>query len=271
METCLFFKHKIIGGNFKTTVRYKIYILIITIELFGCNNPPIRIDKTDITNAKTKTSKVGNAKYHTGLDTILITNEIGDTLKYAKTDFNNIVDKHSEFFEEYPQNPDLAYFKNNDKEEFESEIGQDNYYSLYAYFLKQKNGVEKFSQQRQKLIDIYSNINLLFAHIEYGGTYFGHESIRILGYAEYSICLLPKSKDDISKTYDITKQKALYIKSLRQIIEDESKIDFNTLGPDKIERTQKLNKIVDVIDKLITDNFYLKRAQEFHYGHYEYY
>jgi hypothetical protein len=25
------------------------------------------------------------------------------------------------------------------------------------------------------------------------------------------------------------------------------------------------------LDKLITDNFYLRRAQEFQYGHYEYY
>ena len=142
---------------------------------------------------------------------------------------------------------------------------------LKKYFLKQKNGVKEFAQQRQKLIDIYSNINSLFGHFEYGGTYFGHQSSRILGYAEYSIYLLPKNNDNISKTYDITKQKELYIKSLRQLIEDENKIDFNTLGQEKIERTKKLNKIVDELDKLITDNFYLRRAQEFQYGHYEYY
>lgn len=142
---------------------------------------------------------------------------------------------------------------------------------MYAYFLKQRNGVTEFAQQRQKLIDIYSNINSLFGHFEYGGTYFGHQSSRILGYAEYSIYLLPKTKDDISKTYNITTQKELYVKSLRQLIEDESKIDFNTLGQEKIERTKKLNKIVDELDKLITDNFYLRRAQEFHYGYYEYY
>jgi hypothetical protein len=82
---------------------------------------------------------------------------------------------------------------------------------------------------------------------------------------------LPKTKEDISKTYDITIQKELYITSLRQLIEDENKIDFNTLGQEKIERTKKLNKIVDELDNLITDNFYLRRAQEFQYGHYEYY
>ena len=143
------------------------------------------------------------------------------------------MDIHSKFFEDYPDNPDQAYFNANDQEEFGSEVGQDDYYVLYAYFLKQRNGVKEFVKQRQKLIDIYSNINSLFAYFEYGGTYFGHQSRRILGYAEYSIYLLPKTKDNISKTYDITIQKGLYIKSLRQPIKDEGKIDFNTLGQEK--------------------------------------
>ncbi len=143
------------------------------------------------------------------------------------------MDIHSKFFEDYPDNPDQAYFNANDQEEFGSEVGQDDYYALYAYFLKQRNGVNEFVKQRQRLIDIYSNINSLFAYFEYGGTYFGHQSRRILGYAEYSIYLLPKTKDNISKTYDITIQKGLYIKSLRQPIKDEGKIDFNTLGQEK--------------------------------------
>jgi hypothetical protein len=252
-------------------VRKIIYILTISITFLSCNNQPNKVEKENVAEIETQTNKFDNSKYYTNQDTILIATEIGDTLKYAKNDFNNIVDKHKEFFEEYPKNPDQAYFNDNDKEEFGSEVGQDNYYVLYAYFLKQKNGVKEFAQQRQKLMDIYSNINSLFGHFEYGGTYFGHQSSRILGYAEYSIYLLPKNNDNISKTYDITKQKELYIKSLRQLIEDENKIDFNTLGQEKIERTKKLNKIVDELDKLITDNFYLRRAQEFQYGHYEYY
>lgn len=95
--------------------------------------------------------------------------------------------------------------------------------------------------------------------------------MRILGYAEYSIYLFPKEKNELEKTYDITKQKKLYIKSLRQLIEDESKIDFETLGQEKIIRNKELNTIVDELEKLITDNFYLRRAQEFQYRYYEYY
>jgi hypothetical protein len=239
--------------------------------LLSCNNQSKQVKKKTNADTKGKASEVYNSKFYTKQDTILITTEIGETLKYSKTDFYNIVNKHTEFFEDYPADPDQAYFNDNDKEEFGSEVGQDNYYVLYAYFLKQKNGVEEFAQQRQKLIDIFSNINSLFGNFEYGGTYFGHQSSRILGYAEYSIYLLPKTKDEISKSYNIKNQKELYIKSLRQLIEAESKIDFNTLGQEKIERNKKINKIVDQLDKLITNNFYLRRTQEFHYQHYEYY
>lgn len=255
----------------KTIVKHKIYILTITIGLISCNNQHKQVESIAINNTDKLISKVDNSKYYTQQDSVLISTEIGDTLKYSKSDFNSIVEKHTEFFKNYPENPDLTYFNGNDKEEFASEVGQDNYYVLYAYFLKQRNGVKEFSQQRRKLIEIYSNINSLFEYFEYGGTYFGHQRSRILGYAEYSIYLLPKTKEDITKTYDITNQKKLYISSLRQLIEDESKIDFETLGKKKIERIKKLNAIVDELSKLITDNFYLRRAQEFQYLHYEYY
>ena len=250
-------------------------LCILILSTLSCNSQVKQANNTTIKDTIEQVAtilKTSNSKYYTTKDILIITTEIGDTLQYYKNDFNKIVDKHSEFFEDYPDNPDQTYFNSNDQEEFGSEVGQDDYYVLYAYFLKQRNGVKEFVKQRQKLIDIYSNINSLFAYFEYGGTYFGHQSRRILGYAEYSIYLLPKTKDNISKTYDITKQKELYIKSLRQLIIDESKIDFNTLGQEKkIERTKILNSIVDELEKLITDNFFLRRAQEFHYGYYEYY
>jgi hypothetical protein len=263
-----------VSANFMKNI---LYIFILT--TLSCNNQSKQTEKTTIaetTNQLITISKTDNSKYYTTKDTILITNEIGETLEFSKQVFNNIIDNHPEFFNAYkeygyPQDPDQAYYCNTSSIEFSSEVGQDNYYILYAYFLKQKNGVKEYAKQREKLIDIYSNINSLFGYFQYGGTYFGHQSRRILGYAEYSIYLLPKSKEDFEKTYDITGQKTLYIKSLRQLIDDESKIDNETLGKEKIKRTKELNKIVDDLDKLITDNFYLRRAQEFHYEHYEYY
>lgn len=252
-------------------MKNKRYLLLLIIGISSCTNPSKQADKTIVPETKKVLASTDYSKYYTQEDTLSIVTELGDTLKYAKADFNSIVDQHPELFKEIPDYPDQAYFNNDTMGEFGSEVGQDNYYVLYAYFLKQRNRVEAFAQQRQKLIDIYSNINSLFGHFEYGGTYFGHQYSRILGYAEYSIYLLPKTGARISKTYDITKQKKLYIQSLRQLIEDESKIDFNTLGKDKIERNIELHKIVDELDDLITDNFYLRRAQKFHYEHYEYY
>lgn len=217
------------------------------------------------------TRKVDNSKFHTNLDTVRITNEINDTILLSRDEYNLIVDEQSEFLKSFPENPDEAYYYHDKKRDFTSEVGQDYYYELYAYFLKKKNGDKQFVQERKKLIAIYSNINSLFAHFQYGGTYFGHQIPRILAYAEYSVFLLPKEKYAIEKTYDITIQKQLYIKSLRQLIKDESKIDFNTLGEEKNVRSKELNKTVDELDSLITNNFYLRRTQEFQYGHYEYY
>jgi len=252
-------------------IRYYIGFLAI----LSCNTQLKPVDKpksVDSATTSIQTKKLDNSKYYTIQDTILIATEIIDSLLYTKNDFNSIIDSHPEFFQEFPDNPDQLYYNNEDKGEFGSEVGQDNYYILYAYFLKQRNGKVKYATQRKKLIDIYSSINSLFGSFEYGGTYFGHQSRRILGYAEYSIYLLPKSKKDIEKTYDISKQKYLYITSLRQLIDDESKIDFWTLGKkNKIKRNNELNKVVDKLQELISDNFYLRRAQEFQYEHYGYY
>ncbi|WP_031457362.1 hypothetical protein [Flavobacterium chungangense] len=252
-------------------MRQFILILIFIFGFLSCKNQPKQVEK--ITNAKRKTAikKNINSNYYTQKDTILITTEIGDTLKYTKSDFNKIINEHPELIQEFPTNPDILYYNFVNSVDFGSEQGQDVYFILYAHFLKQKNGIEKYTHQRKKLIEIYSMINSLFGHFQYGGTYFGHQKMRILGYAEYSIYLLPKENNEIEKTYDITKQKELYIKSLRQLIKDESEIDFETLGQEKIERNKKLNEIVDKLNTLISDNFYLRRAQDFHYGHYEYY
>ncbi|WP_265129548.1 hypothetical protein [Chryseobacterium oranimense] len=213
-----------------------------------------------------------NSKYYTKLNTIVIATEIGDTLQFKGKDFNKIIDNHGEFLFEIPENPDYLYREFGNSLNFGSEKGKDKYYILYAYFVKQKNGIEKYSDQRKKLIDIYSNINTLFNYIQYGGTYFGHQQLRISGYAEYSIYLYSKNNDNISqKTYDISKQKALYIKSLRQLVDDEIKIDHQASDQQKADRSKKMNTLIDNLNEQITNNFYLQRAQAFHYGNYEYY
>ena len=267
-----------VSGNFMTTVQHIATAVLMT-GLLGCNPQPKtdsaltknQSDKTVQSDSASTTQKTDNSKYYATTDTLEISTETVGTFKYGKDEFNQIVDNHPELFTNYWEDPDKKHSCNGGSKEFGSEVGQDDYYVLYAFFLKQKNGIDKYAKQRKKLIDIYTNVNSLFQRFQYGGTYFGHQYPRILGYAEYSVYLYSEQIDNFEKTYDITKQKELYIKSLRQLIDDESKIDNETLGKEKIERNKELNKTVDDLNKLITDNFYLRRTQEFHYVHYEYY
>jgi hypothetical protein len=240
----------------------------------SCNNRAGRVDKPQLNDTSAKFEdgkKIDKSKYYATQDTVTIPTDLGDTLKFGRAEFNEIMDSHPELIDDYIENPDYVY-RCGGNGDFTSEAGQDSYYILYAYLLKNKNGDEKYSAIRGKLINIYSNINSLFAHFEHGGTYFGHQQARILGYAEYSVYLYKQNEaHGISKTYDITKQKELYIQSLRQLINDESSIDFDILAEEKMERAKKLNKIVGDIDRAITNNYFLRRTQEFHYSHYEYY
>lgn len=253
-------------------MRTLFYIPLLTLS---CNSPikpadnNLNSDLGSVTHSPTR--QTNNSKYYTSKDTLLITTEIGDTLKYSKTDFNGIVDNHPELYRDNVQYPDPTYYCAADKKEFNSEAGQDEYYMLYAYFLKQKNGIDKYADRRQKLIKIYADINSLYQRFQHGGTYFGHQGARILGYAEFSIYLYKSYEIELSKTYHVSKQKRLYIQCLRQLIDDELQIDEETLEQDKAKRKQELNMTVDNIDKAITDNFYLRRAQEFQCEHYQYY
>jgi hypothetical protein len=252
----------------------KILLIMFALFVLGCNSQTAadKQRKAWIGDDNSVFTQKEESGYYTNERFVEIITETHDTLKFTQQEFNTIVDAHPEFYQEWCTNPDYLYHKYGDSSDFGSEQGEDVYFTLYAYFLKQKHGVQEFAVPRRKLIDIYENLNSLFGHLQYGGSYFGHQRLRILGYAEYSICLYPRRTDILEKTYDITKQKALYINSLRQLIKDESTIDFETLGKsEKAARGQRLNKLVDKLESLITDIFYLRRAQAFQFDNYEYY
>lgn len=257
-----------------TTVQC-ITITLLLVGLLGCNQQPEQdggLAKNNVQRDIVSVApKPDNSKYYIATDTFEFSTETLGTIKYSKEEFNRIVDNQPELFTDYWVDPDKKYHCNGDNIIFGCELCQDDYYVLYAHFLKQQNGIEKYAIQRNKLIDIYTNINILFQNLQYGGTFFGHQYARILGYAEYSVYLYAQQAGNFEKTYDISTQKELYLKSLRQLIADENTIDYLTLGEEKIGRTKALNKIVDELDRLITDIFYLRRTQEFHYGHYEYF
>ena len=96
-------------------------------------------------------------------------------------------------------------------------------------------------------------------------------ALRILAHAEYSIYLYKGNEYHLSKTYNVAGQKDIYVKLLRQLIDDEISIDFDIMGNEKTKRRKELNQVVDNIDRMISDYFYLTQAQGFQFEHYQYF
>ena len=216
-------------------------------------------------------------------DSVVMEDFDGDTPRvYSARSFNRIIDLFPILYDTIPARPDMSYassgyFRNytdSTGEEqtinFDSEAGRDSYYMLYAYFLRKRNGIEQLAGRRDTLIKIYRDINSIFGHLVYGGTYFGHQYLRILGYVEYDLYLYLYSLKypDTTDMYSIAKQKQFYIGLLRQKITDEIKNDMNITTPDKIPMQKELFEEVAQIEKLITDKFYLESAIGFQYNHY---
>lgn len=267
----------------------RIIIYITILLLFSCNrkqpNEKI-IPTTDTLISVTDTvielpkNKLERAKYHTDKDSAYISSTSKDTLQFSKEEFNDIVDNFPELTSMNPLPPDSAYnskifvvLKDSTGEEhhlsFNSEAGQDNYYILYAYFLKHKNGITKYTVRRKKLLEMYRTLNSIFRNLNHGGTYFGHQYKRIEGYAEFSVYWFKHYEDYFDRSYDISKQKGYYIGGLKQLIIDEVTNDESIFGlKEKLEQQEKLFKKVDELNRLITDNFYLRMAKSFQSGYY---
>lgn len=196
--------------------------------------------------------------------------QTNDSLVYSQDYFDNILRIHPEFVFEETLNPTLSYQLQHDIE-FNSEAGKDNYCMLYSYFLMNVNGQQRYAAQRKILFRLFSKVNELFAFIEQGGTYFGHQQKRLLAEVEYAIFLMSKDKSELRKTYNINKQKQLYIQGLRQLVADEVANNEGIEPQQKSSQIKQLYKIVDDINLLITDNFLLRRLQNFQSNYYEYY
>ncbi|RVU02939.1 hypothetical protein EOD41_03100 [Mucilaginibacter limnophilus] len=229
------------------------------------------------TNSIKAESTIPNGAYYNDPpknDTINIRTISSDTFYESRHDLIKILRYYPEF-KEIAETPDITYAKRNyskqaseDGYNFESEVGQDSYYILYAYFLKQKSGHED-NARRENLVKIFRDINHIYMRLGGGGTYFGHIHSRILGYAEYSVDIYnyEKKYNDL-KTYNISAQKKLYTALLIQYINDELMHNFDISDKDKATVRQDLLKTVNHLNGLITDEFYLNQAQEFQNNNY---
>ncbi|CAN5418920.1 hypothetical protein BH10BAC1_BH10BAC1_13330 [soil metagenome] len=193
---------------------------------------------------------------------IIIFAEGIDTMSYTEAELSVIVKNNPEINDSLPLPPDMAYVTNGDEIRFDSEVGQDEYYILYAYFLKNKNGEKKYQSQRKNLISIFRTINGIFQKLNHGGTYYGHQYTRIIGYAEYSI-YSQIDNDNYKKEYDYKPQKQIYLKSLMQIIEDELRADNDLSKTDKVAVKKELTISVNNLDKLIKNYSDLRSTVKF--------
>lgn len=135
-------------------------VLLLCCCLFGCQN----------SNKNTK-QQADHLK-----DFISIHNHsIRDTFKFSKAEFKSIVDNHAEINLYPPIRPDIAYQNNN--KGFNSETGQDVYFTIYAHYLEKNNrDAEKF---RAKLIEAFHRVNNFHGVYKRGGSFFGHQKARI--------------------------------------------------------------------------------------------
>jgi len=198
------------------------------------------------------------------VDSIVI--DSSDGYKLTKRELREIIKQHPELTTNLILQPDIAYHQQHDIN-FNSEVGQDNYYLLYAYLLKNNNGTIKSQEERTKLTAVFEDINKIYDSINNGGTYYAHEYSRIPVYVEYSI-YQGKKNDYYVKNYDISKQKSLYINSIKQLITDELNNNFDVNRNEIPQLKKKLIETVNHMDGLITNTFYLKMAQQFQYSNY---
>ncbi len=215
---------------------------------------------------------VANAQVHN--DTLLLFPEIGDTIQYAKLELQGILDTFPSLISQKPDDPDISYLNrlcglaNKPEYDFSSEAGKDEYYMLYAYFLKSKDNKAGDILVRRKLVSVFRDLNEINQLLKHGGTYFGHQYARILAYAEYAVYAYNLHSEYYNKIYPINKQKKRFIEELCQFIKDEVDNDGDVLVGQKAGRKKELLSIVGRMDKAITDSYYLKQAQRFLYSYY---
>ncbi|MDE1192163.1 MAG: hypothetical protein PW786_08495 [Arachidicoccus sp.] len=105
-------------------------------------------------------------------DSIVIKVTDKDSNVYSKSDLLYIEKNYPELLDnKYTLSPEEVYNQNNCAENdsvfhhFASEVGQDEFYVLYGYFLSIRNGANKYKIER-KLFTIYETINSINTKLE---------------------------------------------------------------------------------------------------------
>jgi len=216
--------------------------------LFGCQN--------------SKKNNVQNANHLK--DSVLIhSHSIRDTFKFSKMEFKSIVENHAEINLYPPLHPDIAYQNNN--KGFNSETGQDVYFTIYAHNLEKHNHNKE--QFRTKLIEAFHKVNNIHGLYKRGGSFFGHQKARIAAYAEFDVYSYRKRKPTLE---DLKKNKTKYIDSLKVCFEKGIVKMVNTPEKSKTLLLKEINLEISQLEKLIDNDIILKAVRDFEQLHYNY-
>jgi len=261
--------------------RKHITCIIFLFFLLSCKNFNKQEREANISKS-ISSSKIKNPKNNS--DNLLADKVIqiyggNDTIRFSRKRLNLAYKLIPEFSDEIVKSPDDAYssrpkplIAKNDEEKdflnFGCEVCQDDYMLMYAYFLKQKNLGNGAERDRKFFISIYRLINSIYSELRRGGAFFGHQYYRIYAYAEYSVYLQTYYGKDYENSYSVLPQKAFFIGSLKQLIDEDEKYNMDVNKSEKQSRKVSLFKKVNQLNSLITNHFYLKEAQKFNYSQY---
>jgi hypothetical protein len=192
-------------------------------------------------------------------------------LKYAQAEFNNIIHRHPEFFEDFPQSPEVQYAAHGtDPEgEFSSEVGNDVYCMFYTFYLRKLHTQQQYPDIRKKLNNIFANINKVLETVNRGGTYYGHMESRVPAFAEFWLKnYIDDNEANNRKGYDFAFQKSLFIQLFRQEMTDETNASTFIPAAERKKQIADLNQIISAIEQDLSSRFYLQAAERFRYGQY---
>ena len=216
--------------------------------LFGCLN----------SNKKTE-----QKAYHLKDSISIHSHSIRDTFKFSKAEFKSILENHSDINLHPPLHPDIAY-QNNDKG-FNSETGQNVYFTIYAYHLEKYNNNSE--QLRIKLIDAFNKVNNIHGIYKRGGSFFGHQKARIAAYAEFDVYSY-KNRKPTTEDFNINKEK--FIERLKINFEKGIVKMVNSTENTKALLLQEINIEISELEKLIDNDIILKAVRDFEQRHYNY-
>jgi hypothetical protein len=155
-------------------MKYSLLILVSLVAL-GCKQQPTKKDSPKIDTGEVTANLVmyEHKLDSVSKDSINISADPEIPIFYKTADLKDFIKHRPELISEYTVDPETEYAKIKltpdelDKQQgpdysFSSEVGQDGYYSVYAYFLRLRNGDKPFATQRAKLIKLYGDINAIF-------------------------------------------------------------------------------------------------------------